>query len=970
MASSEGKFSFKRTGMFDNLYPEYKTRSEKATAAREAINKKWGRMGFDYDPKEAEEEAEALRREFREMTEQILSMEDPTKWEPPEPAPEDVMPAPASERVRKRESNKTDVFRPCNSSEPRPSEPRLLKKSVKSRATSGAAQRVRFGQRVLAKVRIEKSGSLIFENGDFWFFVGGAKTSSLLSLCASTMKLGDVADFKAPSSLEHHLLKNIGGTKRTTSELSKESTVSLSVEIKEVANCEDDDGLSNYLTPINFHKVTDISGQLGPGNLWKRLVGQSQRDALRLGPNAEVKYRVAIYKPETGDTWAEDAATIAEGLTLTPQALANAQIIVDTTEIVSPAPRPFLLRGEELKNDNEENVRYVERLALETLSVGERCYIALGPNAAKKLLDVVAPEKQQDDFFFFLVAEIDVLSAVDHVDCLPERPGAVTKRIARAALSNSPSNRPRETDRVIVRGLVTLAHEPTVVACAYGGAVSLDVDAQVGASWCLDDDASAHLGDGLIKAPLCAGLEACVKSMQIGEVADFVINAADLAFVATPRASEPPDRAAHRDLVAFHYSKANDAFQALDDNVLSKPLRCRLKLLGFEASFPALDANFDAIYLASATRRFHDEKGEGPHENKMPVTLFTLDRARFAMDDAKALKALGNTHYAQKAFSRAARRYTDAVRAVDVAVEAARTAHNAFQPQASALAYLRKTDKAYQGPEAVKRAMDKKKKQQEKKGDDDDAESDSDSDDSEKDRDTPAKALEATLEALRQTLFLNRAACDLKRLKFDRALRDCEAVLKSKPKDVKALYRSGLALIGLGSYADAKKRLEACLLLDANCADARRGLRSIREYEQKHAPLPDPNAAKKKQQQGAFGDTRRRRREPDQPTTTTGKEKKTPEKKDNRSTTKTSSSFFSPSSSSLPAAAQTPAIASGTPGWDRMKRDFDEALGGIDFLGDLQDNLPSTDVEPLRFDEDDDDYSNMPRSVKTRIGED
>ncbi|KAJ1479197.1 hypothetical protein T484DRAFT_1628945 [Baffinella frigidus] len=64
------------------------------------------------------------------------------------------------------------------------------------------------------------------------------------------------------------------------------------------------------------------------------------------------------------------------------------------------------------------------------------------------------------------------------------------------------------------------------------------------------------------------------------------------------------------------------------------------------------------------------------------------------------------------------------------------------------------------------------------------------------------------------TVFSNRAACFLKLGQADKALKDCDACLALSPKFVKAVFRRGVALLGLERFEEAAKAFAATLDLD------------------------------------------------------------------------------------------------------------------------------------------------------------
>lgn len=61
-----------------------------------------------------------------------------------------------------------------------------------------------------------------------------------------------------------------------------------------------------------------------------------------------------------------------------------------------------------------------------------------------------------------------------------------------------------------------------------------------------------------------------------------------------------------------------------------------------------------------------------------------------------------------------------------------------------------------------------------------------------------------------------RAACHLKLSKSSEAAADCSEVLERDPRNVKALFRLGQALVGLKDYEEAIKQLKQAAELEPN----------------------------------------------------------------------------------------------------------------------------------------------------------
>jgi histone-lysine N-methyltransferase SETD3 len=82
---------------------------------------------------------------------------------------------------------------------------------------------------------------------------------------------------------------------------------------------------------------------------------------------------------------------------------------------------------------------------------------------------------------------------------------------------------------------------------------------------------------------------------------------------------------------------------------------------------------------------------------------------------------------------------------------------------------------------------------------------------------------------LRLSLWLNLAASNLKLEQFDSAVKSCDAALELEPKNVKALYRRGCALMGLDEWTEAKSNFRTALELDPNNKGIRTELRKLME---------------------------------------------------------------------------------------------------------------------------------------------
>ncbi|KAH8582008.1 TPR repeat-containing [Cryptosporidium sp. chipmunk genotype I] len=82
---------------------------------------------------------------------------------------------------------------------------------------------------------------------------------------------------------------------------------------------------------------------------------------------------------------------------------------------------------------------------------------------------------------------------------------------------------------------------------------------------------------------------------------------------------------------------------------------------------------------------------------------------------------------------------------------------------------------------------------------------------------------------LRQSLQLNLAMIYVKIQEWSKAIQVTGQVLKNNSKNVKALYRRGLARLGFGMYEESKEDFQMVLKLDPSNADAHRQLKILRQ---------------------------------------------------------------------------------------------------------------------------------------------
>ncbi|KAF2739465.1 tetratricopeptide repeat protein 4 [Polyplosphaeria fusca] len=71
---------------------------------------------------------------------------------------------------------------------------------------------------------------------------------------------------------------------------------------------------------------------------------------------------------------------------------------------------------------------------------------------------------------------------------------------------------------------------------------------------------------------------------------------------------------------------------------------------------------------------------------------------------------------------------------------------------------------------------------------------------------------------IEEACYVNRALCNLEKKNYGSCIRDCASTLRLNPKNIKALYRSGLACLALDKIAEAKDACEMGLALDASNA--------------------------------------------------------------------------------------------------------------------------------------------------------
>lgn len=92
-----------------------------------------------------------------------------------------------------------------------------------------------------------------------------------------------------------------------------------------------------------------------------------------------------------------------------------------------------------------------------------------------------------------------------------------------------------------------------------------------------------------------------------------------------------------------------------------------------------------------------------------------------------------------------------------------------------------------------------------------------------------ASQIELNIKDLKLKCLLNLAACQLQNCSYDYAVENCAQALEIDPKNVKALYRRGTALIQLQEYERAKCDLEQAKNLDPKNPAVDRQLELLKE---------------------------------------------------------------------------------------------------------------------------------------------
>ncbi|EPQ29519.1 uncharacterized protein PFL1_02738 [Pseudozyma flocculosa PF-1] len=105
------------------------------------------------------------------------------------------------------------------------------------------------------------------------------------------------------------------------------------------------------------------------------------------------------------------------------------------------------------------------------------------------------------------------------------------------------------------------------------------------------------------------------------------------------------------------------------------------------------------------------------------------------------------------------------------------------------------------------------------------------------------QAIEAGPEdkALRETLHVNRAACNLELQNYGMCLRDTSATLAINPRNIKAYYRAARALLALDRSADCVKTCDLALTID----DANQAIAALRKKAQERDDLVKRQALEK-----------------------------------------------------------------------------------------------------------------------------
>lgn len=673
---------------------------------------------------------------------------------------------------------------------------RLMKRIVKS--SSSPAKLPKFGDEVRCRCEAKDKSEILFESESCIFCVGSLRLPQMFSGCAVVTALGETAEFDVDATLvfeDDRFRDSAWSDRRPTS-------ISFVVELKEIRR--------------SHHQslVQDLSGELGPGNILTR-TKQDSRPPLQPWNNCDVEYEAEYYYPTVSKNFGWPDEDLEDELFLAD--LGHCALLETKKRVVSKCKHASLFCAED--DDEARDSNYVERAMVEAMmsSPNTEYIFFLSKKAASLHL-------RRDHS---VLVKAKAVEWTPYADCFQNRPGAVVKRTTR--FGERGTKHPRNTDIVQVRGLVKIAsaaEEGSKIACAYGSDVlgastspptRARSDDNVGATWSLDEDDSVRLfGNEALKGPLCAGVEVAVRSMVVGEVADFVVSAKDLGFVRPPPSAEAPKHARATDIDAYHY--ASDAYKSLGEEAFSAPLRIRLELVDRRPTYASLG---ERRYIGMAS------------------IIRDLDSPATALADAQDLKARGAKHFKERNFDRASRRYGDALVCVGVGLEAIKVFRATARREAST-----KTASEIIAEETYPKPSPRKPEPNAEKQGEETAKSED-------------EKLEMALTDIETTLRLNRAACDLKRCRYERCIEDCQSVLSVKPDDIKARYRSGLAYMSLRDFDNARSCFEACLHIDQRCVDARKGLSTLVELRKQRPPFSAaPRATTGK---GGFGQSNKRR---------------------------------------------------------------------------------------------------------------
>jgi tetratricopeptide (TPR) repeat protein len=83
--------------------------------------------------------------------------------------------------------------------------------------------------------------------------------------------------------------------------------------------------------------------------------------------------------------------------------------------------------------------------------------------------------------------------------------------------------------------------------------------------------------------------------------------------------------------------------------------------------------------------------------------------------------------------------------------------------------------------------------------------------------------------------YLNIALCYIKLEQYYDAIANCDLALEIDPKNVKAIYRKGLAYMKAQRFEDAKQEFQKVLTIETTNEDAKRKLNELKELMQKHS---------------------------------------------------------------------------------------------------------------------------------------